>query len=193
MLFRSEETNDILKIVCQELDYLCYMFRETFADLQAIILLDMNWKDYCELLLQGNDTPGDDHTPRMFTVTKTLISCGMWHYEDIDYQDTVFANVSRALRLDPINDAGQLADVHRISPTLSFYLITYLSACAQDIRSSFAGPDREAVRELQDIHAMLSNRTTFLDLQKNILNLTAGCRASLLNTPICDGDRPGVR
>ncbi len=189
----SEETDDILKIVCQELDYLCYMFRETFADLQAIILLDMNWKDYCELLLQGNDTPGDDHTPRMFTVTKTLISCGMWHYEDIDYQDTVFANVSRALRLDPINDAGQLADVHRISPTLSFYLITYLSACAQDIRSSFAGPDREAVRELQDIHAMLSNRTTFLDLQKNILNLTAGCRASLLNTPICDGDRPGVR
>lgn len=176
----SEENGDILNMVCRELDYLCYMFRETFADLQAIILLNMDWKDYCNLLLQGNDTPGDDHAPRMFAVTKALIDCGLWSYEGIDYEDTVFANVSGALSLDPVNNADRLSDTHRISPTLSFYLITYLSACAQDIRKFFTGPSKETVQELQDIHAILSNQTTFLDLQKNILNLTNGCRTSLL-------------
>lgn len=179
----GEGDGDVLATVCRELDYLCYMFRETFADLQAIILLNMSWKDYCKLLLQGSDIPGSDHTPRMFSVTKALIGCGMWRREDIDYQDPVFANVSGALSLDPVDDADRLAGVHRISPTLSFYLITYLSACARDIRSSFTGSSKETVRELQDIHAMLSSRTTFLDLQKNILNLTDGCRVSLLEAP----------
>lgn len=178
----SEKNNDILNMVCLELGYVCYMFRETFADLQAIILLNMKWKDYCNLLLQGNDAPGDDYAPRMFAVTKALIDCGLWRYEDIDCKDTVFANVSGALNLDPVDNADQLADIHRISPTLSFYLITYLSACAQDIRNSFTGPGKESVQELQAIHDMLSNHTAILDLQKNILSLTNGYRASLLET-----------
>lgn len=179
----GEEDSGVLATVCRELDYLCYMFRETFADLQAIILLNMSWKDYCKLLLQGSNAPGDDHTPRMFAVTKALIDCGMWRREDINYRDTVFANVGEALNLDPVDNADRLAVVHRISPTLSFYLITYLSACAQDIRSSFAGPGKDTVRELRDIHALLSKRTTFLDLQKNILKLTDSCRMSLLAAP----------
>lgn len=179
----GEEGGDVLATVCQELGYLCYMFRETFADLQAIILLNMNWKDYCKLLLQGSDVPGNDHTPRMFAVTKALIGCGMWHREDIDYQDTVFANVGGSLNLDPVDDADQLAGVHHISPPLTFYLITYLSACAQSICSSFTGSGKETVQELRNIHAMLSDHTSFLDLQKNILKLTDGYRMSLLEAP----------
>lgn len=33
----------------------CYLFSETFADLQAILLLDMKWNDYCMLLKRDKD------------------------------------------------------------------------------------------------------------------------------------------
>lgn len=156
-----------------QLDYLCYMFRETFADLQAILLLKMTWEDYCSLLLQGNERPGADHTPRMFAVTKALLNCNEWSTDSIRNGD-VFANVRNALNLDFINDNDVecLANVHRISPALSSYLIEYLTDCAKDIQKFFSDERSEVVGELQKIHEDISDQTSFLARQKMILGLT---------------------
>lgn len=159
------------KKLWQQLDYLCYMFRETFADLQAILLLDMRWEDYCGLLLQGKKHPGIDHTPRMFAVTKALLGCGAWDLGDIR-TGGVFANIRDALALDPVNHADLLVKDHNIPPELSVYLIKYLTECAQDIRYFFDNKRRDKVKELQTIHADLSDRSSFLKLQKTILRLT---------------------
>ena len=39
-------------IAVSQFGKLCYMFKETFADLQAILLLGMEWGDYAQLLTQ---------------------------------------------------------------------------------------------------------------------------------------------
>lgn len=155
----------------QQLDYLCYMFRETFADLQAILLLNMRWEDYCGLLLQGRKHPGIDHIPRMFAVTKALLGCGAWDLGDISTSG-VFANIKDALALDPIDHADLLVKDHNIPPELSVYLIKYLTECAQDIRRFFDNERCGKVEELQTIHDDLSDRSSFLNLQKTILRLT---------------------
>lgn len=165
-------------IVCLQLDYLCHMFRETFADLQAIILLDMKWKDYCGLLLQGNSLPGADHTPRMYSVTKALMDCEIWG-TNFSYGGAAFSQVRNALKLDFTSDGGKLADLD-ISPTLCFYLTEYLKKCARDIKESFSSNDSGIVCELQDIHRLLDDSTSLLDLQKEILFLTDKYRSKLL-------------
>ena len=153
------------------LDYLCYMFRETFADLQAILLLNMQWDDYCDLLLQGKKHPGIDHAPRMFAVTKTLLNCGVWNLDDIR-TGGAFTDIRDALELDPIRDADCLAVEHRIPPELSVYLIRYLTECAQGIQNFFAKERSNKVKELQDIHNDISDHSSCIMLQKTILRLT---------------------
>lgn len=155
----------------RQLDYLCYMFRETFADLQAILLLDMQWGDYCGLLLQGKEQPGVDHAPRMFAVTKALLNCGVWKLNDIG-TGGVFTNVQNALVLDPVKDADRLAKEHKIPPELSGYLFKYLAECTQDIRDFFTKERHSEVEELQTIHKNLPDHSSFLTLQKTILRLT---------------------
>lgn len=162
-----------------QLSYQCDMFRETFADLQAILLLDMKWKDYCDLLLQGKERPENDHAPRMYAVTKALLACEKWKKKDICSRG-IFANIKEALDLDPVDDADVLAKKHRISPVLSFYLIEYLTACARDIDKCFRGERCDMVEDLQTIHDELSDRTSFLKRQKVILELTETYWQSLL-------------
>lgn len=48
----------------------------------------------------------------------------------------------------------------------------YLTECAQDIRYFFDNKRRDKVKELQTIHADLSDSSSFLKLQKTILRLT---------------------
>lgn len=161
------------------LSYQCDMFRETFADLQAILLLGMKWEDYCGLLLQEKKEPGKDHAPRMFAVTKALLSCGAWEKSSIHNGDT-FANVRDALDLDPVDDADILAQKHRISPVLSFYLIEYLTQCAKDIYECFREKRHELVEELQTIHDDISDHASFLKLQEMIFGLKEKYWQSLL-------------
>ena len=156
--------------VWRQLDYLYDMFRETFADLQTILLLDMKWEDYCGLLLQGKEQPGADLAPRMFAVTKALLGCGAWKVDEIS-AGGAFDNVRATLALDPDKDAGSLAK-KRISPALSVCLIGYLTDCARDIQAFFAGARHDKVKELQDIHNTLSDKSSCLELQKTILRLT---------------------
>ncbi|MDE7243172.1 MAG: hypothetical protein K2O18_04230 [Oscillospiraceae bacterium] len=178
----SEQAESIIL----QMRYQCYMFRETFADLQAILLLKMNWSNYCSLLLQGTDQPENDCTPRMFSVTKVLIACGIWEEKDIwnstdgttdhaqqkETSNPAFMNIRNALSLDLVENASTLASQHKISPTLCFYLIEYLTACAQAIQAAFQGERCAAVQELQKIHEDISDRTSFLERQKIISNLT---------------------
>lgn len=157
--------------VGQELQQLCEMFRETFADLQAIILLGMKWEDYCKLLLPTNDRPGRDHLARMYSVAKALIRCDFWD-GDCTYGGKVFAQVRAAIPLDPLSDPQALVKLE-IPPTLSFYLIKYLTVCTNSILASFdRGPVRKRVEELREIHRILSGETSSLTLQKMISSLT---------------------
>lgn len=161
-----------------EMEYLCYMFRETFADLQAIILLDMKWADYCKWLLQGNKLPGADHVPRMYSVTKALVSCGIWE-EDFSSGGDAFGRVRDALPLDLSRDGHKLAML-RVPPSQCFYLTEYLKQCAQDIQTVFERDYKEAVAELREIHGKLDDSTSLLELQKLVLSLTNEYRTMLL-------------
>lgn len=164
-----------------EMEYLCYMFRETFADLQAIILLDMKWEDYCKWLLQGNELPGADHVPRMYSVTKALVNRGIWK-EDFSYGGEAFGRVRDALPLDLSQDGHKLAML-RVPPSQCFYLTEYLEKCAQDIQRIFEQDYKEAVADLRKIHGKLDDSTSLLELQKLVLSLTNEYRTMLLE---CD-------
>ena len=67
--------------ICYMVGSLCYTFRETFADLQAILLLDMKWTDYCQLMQHSSKSCCEgilisDPPLRMLAVSIALV--GNW-------------------------------------------------------------------------------------------------------------------
>lgn len=180
LYFQADRSLESGGVVCKQLEYLCYMFRETFADLQAIILLNMKWADYCRLLLQGNKTLGKDHPPRMTAVTKALIDCGIWKSSEISGGGKTFSLVQEAIALDPAQSGQKLEEIG-ISSALSKYLVEYLVVCARDIAAYLDDEEhRSCVKGIQDIHKALSGDSTFLDLQRMVLRLTGEYQEELL-------------
>lgn len=151
-----------------------YMFSETFADLQAILLFNMTWEDYCRLLI---DKDLSDALPRMLAVAKTLKDAGPEVWPDTwpeDWPDMQswenkafhlppgvkevdkFLNFEEAIVLDPKEDCGELQKLN-FSPNLIYYLVKYLKECAKVIRRSLLSAGKQdLMKELLTIHQNLT-------------------------------------
>lgn len=155
--------------LCQIFDSLRTMFRETFADLQAILLLEMTWADYSMLLKRDKQRRlVDDCPPRMLAVTKVLIAKNVW-LDGFTYDGKDFLDVQEALGLSPETDSASLGALG-FNSTVIFYLTRYLEVCASNIIDGFAMPQyKHLVKKLRKMHENLLDSTPMLKLQKELL------------------------
>ncbi len=164
-------------IPCQLIGKLNYMFRETFADLQAIMLLNMNWDDYCSLLQREDGKALIDDCPlRMLAVSKVITSRNQDFLPDRTMPE--FENVLNSIDLSINNEAETLA-ARGFEPTYLYYLTDYLTSCAETIATSFE--DKANLTEsLQALHRNLSDNIPLYSLQMQIQSFIEDYREKLL-------------
>lgn len=174
-----------------------YMFSETFADLQAILLFNMTWEDYCRLLL---DKSLKDAPPRMLAVAKTLREAGpdvwpeawpedwpemhSWKEKEIRLppgfqEDSLFSNMDKAILLDPEENSAELQDLG-FSPNLEYYLVKYLRECAKAIRRNLLSEEKRAlIGELLTVHENLFPGVPVYKLNTSLMNFISNYHSSL--------------
>lgn len=150
------------------LDY----FKETFADLQAIMIFDLDWSQYCEMVNNVESESSTKDVPqRMFAVAKVLIKNGVWDLRQMPITgNKAFDIVKNSLDLDPVKDIEKLGD-NGFNGMLLFYLCGYLNECYNKIKSRFKNSQcKEVQKDLNDLkkmHDVLSGKGV-LEMQKKI-------------------------
>ncbi len=154
-------------------------FKETFADLQAIMTFDMNWEHYCKLISRGGKIP-DDCYLRMLAVAKTL-SLNEPSWEKItggSKYDSGFQNIEKAIKFSPTQNVEELQGME-FNAILLHYLTSYLDECYTLIKGEFVTERCVKRRErLQEIHKTLENSTA-LEVQTKISSFVEEYQNSL--------------
>lgn len=160
------------------LDY----FKETFADLQAIMVFNMDWMQYCRLISRQKRAPEDCYL-RMLAVAKVLVKHKFWNrIAGGAKYDKNFSYIEKAIELSPIND---LEPLHKLNfnALLLYYLVDYLESCYLEINKELTSERCKNIRsELQSIHDILGKGSA-LDVQKEISSFVQKYRKELENDP----------
>ena len=119
--------------------WVVYMFREAFADLQMILLFNLNWEDYQALFLQDEGLlSAEDCPPRMLAVARALVSAGKWQADSVQTAGYAkagnsFAGIGEAVTLNLCpNSSRDEADAgSKRLQAMDFEtdIIFYLSGC----------------------------------------------------------------
>lgn len=155
-------------------------FKETFADLQAIMTFDMNWEHYCKLISRAGEIPGDCPL-RMLAVAQTLYSRNEPSWEKItggSKYDSGFENIEKAIKFSPTQNVEELQGME-FNAVLLHYLTSYLDECYTLIKGEFVTERCVKRRErLQEIHKTLENSTA-LEVQTKISSFVEEYQNSL--------------
>lgn len=177
-------------------DWICYMFSEAFADLQMILLFNLDWEDYQTLFMQDEThLSAEDCPPRLLAVAKALVGVGKWRAESI--QTTKYAETDRsfgyigdavALNISPTNTEDLMnADSRRLQSMgfetdIIFYLSEYLKECYKKIKAAFQETEKETlVKELRMVHDLLSKRPSVYELEMGLIHFIDNYRSDLKN------------
>lgn len=174
-----------------------YLFSETFADLQAILLFNMTWDDYCNLLIEKGL---GDAAPRMLAVAKTLKDARSevwpeewpkdwpamhsWEHETIqlppDFEEfSEFLNIEKAITLDPKVNGDSLQELG-FSPNLIYYLTKYLKECAKVIRYNLLSNEKRGlVKELLIVHQNLTANVSIYNLNATLMEFISSYHKGL--------------
>lgn len=164
-------------IPCQQIGKLNYMFKETFADLQAIMLLKMTWENYCNLLLREEGKKLAEDCPlRMLAVSKVLAARDQNFLPSHSMAE--FQNVLDSVGLSIEDDADTLAE-RGFEVAYLYYLTEYLTNCADAIAESFRDK-KELAEELQKLHRNLSDSVSLYDLQMELQHFIEDYQKKLL-------------
>lgn len=158
--------------------HISYMFGETFADLQTILLFDMDLEDYYRLLMDGRQDKPYDALPRMTAVARALLRKGWWNEEKIALRDdgNVADVLCRAARL--AEDQIVLLQNDGISPNLVYYLTGYLSECVDAVQKTLE--EHSALRDrLRCVHKSLKKEDSISGLSGEMLRLIDEYRVRL--------------
>ena len=164
-------------------------FKETFADLQAIMTFDMKWEHYCKLISRGGEIPGDCPL-RMLAVAQTLYSRNEPSWINITEEslennsnlesDHDLEDIKKAINLSPTQNVVELQEL-KFNAILLHYLTSYLNECYTLIKSEFV-TERCVNRRvrLQRIHKTLEDGTA-LEVQNQISLFVEEYQNSLYN------------
>lgn len=190
---KTDMTGENGSELCRLIGKLCYMFKETFADLQAILLLGMEWGDYAQLLTQHpqqekNPVMVKDCPLRMLAVARVLLESGVWEDTSLKEGGIALQPVRVCVSLDYRRFPSKL-ESQNINPTFLLYLIEYLVACEEKIKESFANPKREPqIQTLRTLYASLSDKASMCELQNKLSQFIENYRAELLRLPTEDAE-----
>lgn len=146
---------------------MCYLYRETFADLQAILLLNMDWSSYDKLL---NDSLAQDIAIRKLAVSKALVKAGHWTPEEISSSGD--GPTSHLISCNPDNfDHGKKFSDEEINVQLLSYLTKYLICCADKTIESFSKPEKiDQIEMLRSTYGIVSHLNTMLDIESELIS-----------------------
>lgn len=162
-------------------------FKETFADLQAIMTFNMTWEQYCKLISRGDEkaVPKDCYL-RMLAVAKTLSYNKEPSWENIAETlkdnspgcNSVFEKIEKAIKYSPTENVEEL-QLMGFNATLLYYLTKYLNECYRYIRAELKSKRCANRRKrLQKMHKTLENSTA-LEVQTQISSFVEEYRNSL--------------
>ena len=158
--------------------HIAYMFSETFADLQTILLFDMNMEDYYRLLLEGRQDAPYDALPRMTAVARALLCRGLWDEEQAALRED--GEAACTLRKAVGLEESRIVDLQEygISPNLVYYLTGYLSECVDAVLKTLE--EHAALRDqLRGIHESLKSEHSISGLSGEMLKFIDEYRGRL--------------
>lgn len=165
-----------------------YMFSEAFADLQAVMLFQLTWRQYCAMLRREEDVELiKDLPPRMLAVARALLP-DIWKDDPIDSGQAEMAAIELVLSKDrdPVKSPSYFQGLSisaddnertNIEVGLLYYLTEYLKCCKIKIESAFK--NNEHVKELRRIHKALSDDSSILKLQQMLMEFIYNYRKDL--------------
>lgn len=178
--------------------WVCYMFREAFADLQMILLFNLEWADYQALFLseEGRLSAGDC-PPRMLAVARALVSTGKWRADSIRTAGHTeagrsFCGIGEAVLLELSPDgSGDEADAGSkrlqdmdFETDIIFYLSEYLKVCCAEIQEALGKEEKtRLVGELREMHNLLSQKPPVYELEMGLIHFIDHYRSSLIPPP----------
>lgn len=165
-------------------DSIADQFRESFADLQAIKLLNISPNDYFNIFAKdealnsyavSKDEPNIPklHRMRVITVLSVLP-------EDPSFiPNSEIKSLLQALRLEDSNKSkfNELIRSKDIEGPVAYYVCEYLKECLNAISNSFSNNDD--VKSLQKLYAALDNKSTVAELMETLRTSTQNYRGIL--------------
>lgn len=158
-------------------------FRETFADLQAILIFNIKWPIYCRLLKRKNEPLAQlkDIPNRIVAVGRVLTQVGFWSKNEICAGDPELRQIEQAILLPEWSPESLTQLDQGLSYILLHHLEPYLGQCYSNLERVLNSPDRKPmVARLRKMHDALSKENSVLDLCVNIMEFINFYRDSLL-------------
>lgn len=147
-------------------------FRETFADLQAILIFKMNFQMYCELLKRPDEPFSDlQNIPnRIVAVGRVLKDANYWHETKIQSNDPELEPLVAVIRESKYSaDELQATDLG-LDYNLLMYLEQYLESCREKIEELINDSKREPlVKKVRSMFVALSDESTVINLSTEMM------------------------
>lgn len=142
---------------------ICNLFSETFADLQALLLFKLDWREYCELFCRTKQSLQKNDRPRLVAIAATIFQVGDLTESSENSMDDRFKKLWRLSRMIRQTSEWEMIEKELydegIDPAAIFYLMKYLPKCSDDIKAFFGTPkNKEKVKALTDIYDALSDQ-----------------------------------
>ena len=152
------------------------MFRETFADLQAVCLLNLSPKEYYDIFRLRNTNQADVeplHRGRVLAALSVLPN------EGIETQNTEFEELLRILREQSLqkDDCIALLETRLVNGVVEFYTHEYLQECKNTITTEFENNPK--VQDLRNLYKKLGNDSTVVELMGTLKETVQSYRDTL--------------
>ena len=149
------------------LEIISNYYYETFADLQMILLFDLDWSQYCRLILRESDELVHDAPLRVIAVAKALVEQGIWDLSSINGTNDKFLSAAALVSCDiySFEDFNE----QNVDPIVVYYLVKYLKQCIVAIKKNFNNPDtQKKMQALRTMHQTLADGIPILKLQNEL-------------------------
>ena len=152
------------------------LFRETFADLQAVCLLNLSAKAYYDIFTLRNPNQADLeplHRGRVLAVVSVLSNRG------IETQNPEFEDLLRILRERSLQESDCIAllKTKLVNGVVEFYVHAYLQECKNTITTEFESNPK--VQDLRNLYKRLGNDSTVVELMGTLKETVRSYRDTL--------------
>lgn len=163
-----------------------YMFNETYADLQAIELLELSCEKYLSLFRQENQKLPAGELPRFLAIAVTM----NWSEEETDAllrplsasKQALLPCVKKICSAVPgeADRARKILTENNINPALLAELLEYLKTCKEQTDERVAADESGRIRGIRQIFGDLSNSNSVLQVIEKLQAFTDEYRQELL-------------
>lgn len=155
---------------------ICDLFCETYADLQAILLLQLDWQSYADLFISrpGEVIPQAEWS-RVLALAVTLEGREGWEEQDFSQDDYTAKLMNLYRQRDRISLNEVDVDIVAID-----CLLEYLNECKESLDKMFDTDDGAKVSELRALFKSLSNEKGSVEVVSSLAKDIQRYRQSLM-------------